>query len=51
MKKRSTQFYNWLNAVIFFKNGYITKQTYDDKRITACNEHKAIARKFRRRHY
>lgn len=41
MKKRSTQFFNWLNGVIFFKNGYITKRSYDDKRIASCIEHKA----------
>ena len=39
--RKDTRFFNWLNGVIFFKNGYITKESYDMKRAMDCKKHKA----------
>lgn len=48
--KKDTRFFNWLNGVIFFKNGYIMKQSHDDKRVSDCITHKAKMSRITKRH-
>lgn len=39
-KKKSTQFFTWLNNAVFWKNMALTKTTYDEKRVILCYSHK-----------
>lgn len=44
--KKDTNFFNWLNNNIFWKNNLIMKLSYTDKRVSLCNAHKRAKKRY-----